>query len=118
MPTAVVVDDHAGFRRTVRRLLERDGCRVVGEAADAASAAWLLQRVRPSFVLLDVTLPDRDGFHLLRDLRAHGDHTPVVLISSRDRAEYAEALRWADAAGFFLKSELTAAALAAVLDRP
>jgi DNA-binding NarL/FixJ family response regulator len=118
MCTVVVVDDHPGFRRTVRRLLERGGCQVVGEAPDVESALRLLRDVHPSFVLLDVTLPDGDGFQLLRTLRSTGDSTPVVLISSRDRRSYAGSLPTADVAGFFLKSELDMASLTALLERP
>jgi DNA-binding NarL/FixJ family response regulator len=117
MSTVVVVDDHAGFRSTLRRLLERDGYRVIGEAADGASALGLLRNVHPSLVVLDIGLPDLDGFGVLRLLRNSGDATPVVLVSSRDARAYAPSLLAADAAGFLVKSGITAAALNSLLTR-
>jgi CheY-like chemotaxis protein len=115
--TVVVVDDHAGFRSTVRRLLERDGYLVVAEAIDGESALTLLHRVHPSFVLLDVALPDIDGFGVLRELRRRGDFTPVVLVSSRNRQAYAGSLMEADALGFLIKGDLDAASLNSLVSK-
>lgn len=115
MSTVVVVDDHDGFRSTVRRLLERDHYRVVGEASDGASALTLLRDLHPSVVLLDVTLPDMDGFAVLSRLRSRGDPTPVVLVSSRDSSVYAGSLLAADALGFLVKDKVTPASLTGLL---
>ena len=60
--TVLVVDDHAGFRAKARLLLEADGYEVIGEAADAQTAVAEASRLRPEVVLLDVQLPDGDGF--------------------------------------------------------
>ena len=65
------VDDHPGFRRFARSLLEREGFDVVGEAEDEASALAAAVRLRPGLVLLDVPLPGRDGFEV-----ASGGCTP------------------------------------------
>ena len=58
----LVVDDHASFRRCASELLSAEGYDVVGEAADGASALALAARLMPELVLLDVQLPDLDGF--------------------------------------------------------
>ena len=60
--TLLIVDDHAGFRTFARALLESEGYDVVGEAADGASAVAAARRLRPAIVLLDIALPDIDGF--------------------------------------------------------
>ena len=60
--TVLIVDDHAGFRGFARRLLEADGFTVVGEAGDGTSALAAVDDQRPEIVLLDVVLPDIDGF--------------------------------------------------------
>jgi CheY-like chemotaxis protein len=60
--TVLIVDDHAGFRSFARALLEAEGFDVLGEAADGASALGLAQQLAPELVLLDVALPDMDGF--------------------------------------------------------
>ena len=67
--TVLIVDDHADFRRTVRALLEADGFDVVGEAADGRLAIAEANRLRPRLVLLDIQLPDIDGFEVARRLR-------------------------------------------------
>jgi len=62
--SALIVDDHAGFRRMARALLEADGFGVVGEAGDGETALIEAARLRPGLVLLDVQLPDLDGFEV------------------------------------------------------
>ena len=72
MPSVLIVDDHASFRATARQLLEAEGYEVVGEAADGASALEAVARLRPDVVLLDVQLPDMDGFEISRRLCGNG----------------------------------------------
>jgi two-component system nitrate/nitrite response regulator NarL len=113
--SVLIVDDHAGFRALARRLLEAAGYDVVGEAADGASALAAVADLRPAVVLLDVQLPDMDGFAVSRRLAAEDDPPAVVLISSRDRSAYRRRLADARARGFLAKSELSGPALTALL---
>src|SRR5262249_47718175 len=71
--TVLIVDDHEGFRRVARELLEADGVEVVGEAADGESAITEAERLRPQLVLLDVQLPDIDGFEVAARLGQAAD---------------------------------------------
>lgn len=67
MPLRVlIVDDHVGFRGFARRLLAALGMDVVGEVGDGLAALAEVARVRPDLVLLDVLLPDLDGFEVAR----------------------------------------------------
>jgi DNA-binding NarL/FixJ family response regulator len=110
------VDDHPSFRRFARRLLEADGFVVLGEATDGASALAATDALRPEVVLLDVLLPDTDGF-AVADALAHEAQPPmVVLTSSREAADYASRLERASVMGFLAKSELSGAALAALIE--
>ena len=85
-PTILIVDDHPSFRRCARVLLEEDGFAVVGEAEDGADALAAIDQLHPDVVLLDVQLPDMDGFAVLERL---GPATPqVVLVSSREASDY------------------------------
>jgi DNA-binding NarL/FixJ family response regulator len=115
-PTVVIVDDHASFRRSARRLLEADGFAVVGEAADGASALEEVRALRPQLVLLDVLLPDMDGF-AVADLLAREPSPPlVVLTSSREAADLRTRLARTSARGFLPKGELSGPALAALIE--
>lgn len=114
-PTALIVDDHPGFRASARRLLTACGYEVVGEAGDAAGALGAIQRLSPWLVLLDVVLPDGDGIELARQLADFpGDHR-VVLVSSREREELASALDGAPVKAFLSKDELSSSALRRLL---
>src|SRR5207244_12728343 len=81
--TVLIVDDHEEFRLAARALLERCGFVVVGEAADGGSAIAEAERLRPRLVLLDVQLPDLDGFQVAARLAEAGHAPTVVLTSSR-----------------------------------
>jgi DNA-binding NarL/FixJ family response regulator len=113
--TVLIVDDHAPFRAVARALLQLEGFEVVGEAADAHSALDAVRRLRPSVVLLDVQLPDLDGFEVARQLVEAGDPPAIVLVSSRDRSAYRRRLAESSARGFIAKSDLTGAAVAALV---
>jgi DNA-binding NarL/FixJ family response regulator len=116
MPTTVlIVDDHAGFRASARRLLSTHGYEVVGEARDATEALDAVEALLPQVVLLDVGLPDADGIELARRLSDDSNERRIVLISSRGRDELAPALVDAHVAGFIAKDELSAAALKRLL---
>jgi DNA-binding NarL/FixJ family response regulator len=112
--SVLIVDDHADFRRLARRLLEAEGFEVVGEAADAESALTATARLRPALVLLDIQLPDMDGFEVAARLIDAADPPAVVLTSSRTVDSYRRRLAQSGVHGFIAKSELSGEALAAL----
>jgi DNA-binding NarL/FixJ family response regulator len=114
-PTVVIVDDHPEFRASASALLEAEGFAVVGEAADGDGAIAAVERLRPQVVLLDIQLPDSDGFTVAERLAAGSDPPRVVLISSREAAAYGPRLEAAAAQGFIPKRELSGSALAALV---
>ena len=114
--TVLIVDDHAGFRSYARALLEAEGFEVVGEAADGASAITTARAVGPDLVLVDVVLPDMDGFAVCDALLDDGAGLAVVLTSSRDVSSYRRRLERSRARGFIPKSELSGSSLAALVD--
>jgi DNA-binding NarL/FixJ family response regulator len=116
MRTVLIVDDHAGFRQRARALLEADGFAVVGEAATGAEAVDAYAELHPDLVVLDVQLPDLDGFEVARRLCAQNGGAAVVLTSSRDRCDYGSLVAESPALGFVPKGELSGAALASILD--
>jgi DNA-binding NarL/FixJ family response regulator len=114
--TILVVDDHGGFRATARRLLERDGWSVVGEAADGRGGLEAAAILSPDVVLLDIGLPDVDGFVVAERLAASPDAPAVILISSRDHDAYRDRMRTSPVSGFIAKDQLDGAALRSLLD--
>ena len=116
MPTTVlVVDDHQSFRSTARSLLESEGFDVVGEADDGMSALRASRELQPDLVLLDVNLPDIDGFDVAARLTAADDAPAVILVSSRDGSDFGSCVERSGARGFIPKGELSGAAIEQVL---
>jgi len=75
---SVVIDDEAPARRRIKRLLAAErGITVVGESGDGASAIELIESARPDLVFLDVQMPERDGFEVVKALPP--DRLPVIL---------------------------------------
>jgi two-component system response regulator EvgA len=112
--TVVIVDDHPSFRSSARTLLELEGFNVVGEAEDGASALEVAAALEPELVLLDVALPDTNGFEVAERL-ASGP-SKVVLTSSREQRDLGRRVRSSGALGFIPKDRLTGQALTALLD--
>ena len=111
----LIVDDHPSFRASARLLLVAEGFDVVGEAEDGASAILEAARLAPELVLLDVQLPDIDGFEVAQRLTSGGAGPAVVLTSSRDGADFGPLVAASGARGFVPKGELSGAALHALV---
>jgi len=115
--TVLIVDDHPSFRATARLLLEVEGYDVIGEAKDGEEAIRRAAELRPDLVLLDVNLPDIDGFAVASRLTApNGDRAPaVILTSSRDPSDFGSQVASSGARGFIPKADLSGDSLAALL---
>jgi CheY-like chemotaxis protein len=109
-----VVDDHEGFRRLARRLLERAGF-AVAEAGSGADGVAAAADLTPDVVLLDVQLPDVDGFAVARCLAAFEHPLPVVLTSSREASDYGERISSSSAIAFLPKTDFSGDALRKIL---
>lgn len=116
--TVLIVDDHARFRGFARRLLEAHGFEIVGEAGDGASALAAVVALRPQVVLLDVLLPDTDGFEVAEQIAESGAGALVVLTSSREAADFGSRLDRSRASGFIHKDDLSGATLASLAGAP
>ena len=108
----MIVDDHDGFREFARGMLEAAGFTVT-EAATGAEATETARTARPGLVLLDIGLPDFDGFEVARRLAVvAGDPAPVVVLTStREARDYGGRIAASPAAGFLPKDQLSGAAL-------
>jgi len=111
----LIVDDHPGFRARARALLESEGFEVVGEAGSGAEGVRSARELGPDVVLLDVQLPDTDGFAVASAVTADDGGVQVVLTSSRDGSDFGALVGSCGARGFIAKAELSGARVAALL---
>ncbi|HEV2785300.1 MAG TPA: response regulator transcription factor [Solirubrobacteraceae bacterium] len=118
MPRRIlIIDDDARFRALARALLEASGYTVVGEAADGEHALLAVRRVRADAALVDIQLPDTDGFTLARRLAAIDHRLRIVLTSTDPTLGTADALAGSVALAFVPKDKLAITDLAPWLDR-
>ena len=107
----LIVEDDDAIAKPLAAGLEREGFDVtrVSNGEDALEAAL------PDLVLLDVNLPDTDGFQVARRLTAKSGAPAVVLVSSRDHSDFGPLVTGSGARGFISKGDLSGAAIAELL---
>jgi len=112
----LLVDDHPLMRRGQADLLNRepDLC-VCGEAATAAEAMAAIRELGPDLVVLDMTLPDKDGIEVIKDIRALHPNLPVLAMSMMEETIYAPRVLRAGGRGYVMKSEGSAEQLATAI---
>ena len=111
----LIIDDHTTFRTIVRAVLEADGYEVVGEAPDGRAGLSAALALKPDVVLLDVRLPDMDGFAVALSLAENGAGPAVIVTSSSDDPLYPARAARSGARGFVAKHDVCGAALDRIL---
>ncbi|EDY19939.1 two component transcriptional regulator, LuxR family [Chthoniobacter flavus Ellin428] len=102
----VLVEDHRMFREWLTQMLGRDsGCEVCGETDNIHDAQRIIHETKPDIVIVDITLKGSSGLELIKDMRAQGLETPVLVLSMHDEALYAERVLRAGARGYISKHE-------------
>ena len=101
--TILVVDDHEMFRDGIRRLLERNGFNVIGEAGDGREAMAAVSELSPDLVVMDISMPNVDGITATRDIVASSPDTRVIALSIHGGRRFVENMLQAGAAGYILK---------------
>jgi DNA-binding NarL/FixJ family response regulator len=108
----LLVEDHADVRARLRQALEEDGrLHIVGEAGDGRQAVDLANKLKPDVVLVDMHLPDGDGFQITRRILDAHPHVKVIMQSAEAGPTYEDAARRAGALALLAKSRLTADAI-------
>lgn len=113
----VIIDDDPSFLATVRSLLEREGFVVAGEALNGIDGVAAVADLAPDLVLVDVNLPDIDGFEVVDRLGDGAGAPPAVLTSSRAAGDFGKLVETSRARGFITKADITGKALAELLER-
>jgi DNA-binding NarL/FixJ family response regulator len=104
MKTVLIVDDHPVMRYGLAQLIEsEDDLQVCGEAGTAAEAFGAVGSLKPDLVLIDLTLPDKSGLELIKEIKAHHEGTDVLVVSMHDETLYAERALRAGARGYIMK---------------
>jgi CheY-like chemotaxis protein len=111
----LIVDDNSAFRATARKLLERGGFVVVAEAGNGNEAVQEAKSHRPDLALVDVQLPDFDGFEVAELLCGLDSALQVILTSSLDGSDFGSLVSGSRAVGFVPKGELAVSAIEALL---
>jgi DNA-binding NarL/FixJ family response regulator len=113
----LLVDDHDRFRQNVASFLNEQGSvEIVGEAADGDEAIAQADRLHPDLVLMDVDMPNRDGFEATREIKLQRPETKVVILSMHGGDIYRRAAWRCAADGFIDKSSMKEALLALIKD--
>lgn len=109
----LIVDDHAKFREVAVAMFTAAGFDVVGAVGSVADALTEARRTRPDAAIVDIRLPDGEGFDLVAPLRGHG--AVVVLTSSRLAADYGDRVVESGADAFITKDQLSGTGLRAIV---
>jgi DNA-binding NarL/FixJ family response regulator len=111
----VIVEDHPMFRERLGQLINKaDDMVVAGEADNIRDGFALIQRVKPTIAIVDVSLKGSNGLELLKDLRAHGINVPALVLSMHDETLYAERALRAGAKGYITKHEASSVVMVAI----
>lgn len=102
----VLVDDHPIMRRGLAQLVSAEaGLDVGGEAGSAREGLELIARLKPDLAIIDLTLPDKNGLELVKDIRAMHPETHCLVLSMHDEGTYGERALRAGARGYVMKEE-------------
>ncbi|MFZ4721021.1 MAG: response regulator [Ilumatobacteraceae bacterium] len=123
MTTVVLIDDHTMLRQGLRRALEGEGVKVVGEAADGEEGVKVALATKPDVVLMDVSMPGTDGIDATKKLVGADNRMRVVMLTMHIDREVIDRAIKAGAVGYLTKDAsvsevLEAIRLAANGDRP
>jgi DNA-binding NarL/FixJ family response regulator len=101
-----IVDDHPMMRQGFGQLIgDEPDLEVCGEAGDAGTTLNAVNKLKPDLLLADITLPDKNGIELIKDLQAMQPALAVLVISMHDESLYAERVLRAGARGYIMKQE-------------
>jgi DNA-binding NarL/FixJ family response regulator len=104
MIKVIIVDDHPVVRRGLKQIIEDEpDMEVAGEAKNAGECFSLVRKTYCTLVLLDITLPDRNGFDVLKQLKYEHPNIPILILSVHPEEQYGLRFIKAGASGYLMK---------------
>ena len=79
---ALITDDTAFMRMTLRNILEKNGFEVVGEAGDGQDAVYKFKELQPDLITMDLTMPVMDGISAIREILKIDGHAKIIVVSA------------------------------------
>jgi len=111
----LVVDDHDVVRQGVRLILRsRSDWQICGEASNGIEALAKAAELKPDLIVLDISMPGKDGLGVAAELHARGDAAKVLILTMHDSTELARAVKKAGAHGYVTKSHAARDLVAAI----
>jgi DNA-binding NarL/FixJ family response regulator len=102
----LIVDDHPMMRQGLAQLIDNEpNLKVCAQADNGGQALDFVVKEKMDLVLLDISLPDKNGLELIKDIRSVKPELPVLIVSMHDEALYAERVLRAGARGYIMKQE-------------
>ena len=100
----IIIDDHPLFREGIKAIISHDACfEVVGEAGNGSEGLRLAKKIKPDLVIIDLSLPDKSGIDLTKEIRNHLPETKVMIVSMHSKIQYIAESFQAGAAGYVVK---------------
>jgi DNA-binding NarL/FixJ family response regulator len=111
----VLVEDHPIFRKGLAQLINNEkDMTVCGESEDSVEALRIVKELEPDLVIVDITLKDRNGIELIKDIKIRFPEMKIIVISMHDEKIYAERALRAGAKGYIMKQEAPETILKAI----
>ena len=111
----VIVDDHPIVRQGLKELINHENdLTVCGQAGDAHQAIKIIKSLSPDMVIVDITLKEKNGMELIKDIKVQYPNLPVLALSMHDETLYAERAIRAGARGYIMKQQATEKVVAAI----
>jgi DNA-binding NarL/FixJ family response regulator len=102
----LIVDDHPMMREGLVQLIAREkDLGVCGEAEDAHQAIEAISKLRPDLILADITMPNKSGLEMIKDIQIQDPDLKILVISMHDESLYTERVLRAGARGYIMKQE-------------
>ena len=100
----LIIDDHPLFREGLKAIIGSDGrYAVIGEAGSGNTGLRMARKLKPDLILLDLSLPDQNGLHLIREIRHILPETRVIIVSMHTKIDYIAEAFQAGASGYVVK---------------